>query len=337
MADDLKPFAGILPGLPVVHEAEKFARPLTQHKVKFLQNVQRLQEQTPKDIEPLFLAKYFVLATLPHRDPGDVPIWKRVNGTYTLSIRSGWNNQQDRPYGYPYGTIPRLLLYWITTEARRTQSPRLELGSTLAEFMRELGLDPQRGGSRSDAARLREQMRRLFNATISFQQSETQSNRICESWLNMQVAPEGMLWWDVRQPEQSCLFESWIELSSQFFRAIIDAPVPVNVGVLRALKSSPLALDLYAWASFTTYQATQNGKPRFVSWKLLHDQFGAEYTRVEDFRRKVKAALARLKLAWPGLNLGERRGGIHILPGAPSVPVKSPARKVSPKPSGCAE
>jgi hypothetical protein len=48
---------------------------------------------------------------------------------------------------------------------------RLELGSTLASFMRELDLDPGRGGVRSDAHRLREQIQRLFRSTISFEQS----------------------------------------------------------------------------------------------------------------------------------------------------------------------
>ena len=46
---------------------------------------------------------------------------------------------KEKMIGYPYGTLPRLLLFWITREALRTNSPRIELGNSLAKFMEELG------------------------------------------------------------------------------------------------------------------------------------------------------------------------------------------------------
>src|SRR5690349_17189436 len=99
------------------------------------------------------------LGTLPHSDPGKVEAWSRTNGNLTLTIRPGWDYKRRRSYGYPYGIIPRLLLFWITTEAVRTGNRRLYLGNSLAAFMRELGLNPATGGGpRSDAQRLRDQM-----------------------------------------------------------------------------------------------------------------------------------------------------------------------------------
>ena len=62
----------------------------------------------------------------------------------------------------PFGNIPRLLLAWVTTEAVRTQSRELILGSSLSEFVGKLGMDSV-GGART---RLRNQMRRLFNAHV---------------------------------------------------------------------------------------------------------------------------------------------------------------------------
>ena len=41
---------------------------------------------------------------------------------------------------YTYGSIPRLLLFWITTEAVRTKARRIEFGRSLTAFMLELGL-----------------------------------------------------------------------------------------------------------------------------------------------------------------------------------------------------
>jgi hypothetical protein len=102
----------------------------------------------PKEQDKAFLTKQLVQVTLPHSSPGNVPIWKRKTGNLTLAIRSGWNHEKDEPIGYPFGSIPRLLLFWITTEALRTQSRKLELGASLAGFMRDIGLDPSTGGGK---------------------------------------------------------------------------------------------------------------------------------------------------------------------------------------------
>jgi hypothetical protein len=170
----------------------------------------------------------------------------------------------------------------MTTEAIRTKNRRLELGHSLNDFMKAIDLNPDNGSSgaqRSDARRLRDQMERLFRATISFEYDVSGMT----AWRDMQVAPEGMLWWDVKNPDQPMLFGSWIELSDKFFQAIIDAPVPIDMRALKALKKSPLALDLYAWATYTAYTANQSGKARSVSWDLLHKQFGGEYKETKEF------------------------------------------------------
>ena len=56
----------------------------------------------------------------------------------------------------PYGTLPRLLLAWVCTEAVRTQSPELILGDSLSEFMRKVGIYSTSGDKHT---RLRNQMR----------------------------------------------------------------------------------------------------------------------------------------------------------------------------------
>src|SRR5712691_474860 len=93
------------------------------------------------------MARELVLVTLPHKDPGNVPRWTRRNGNITLAVQPGYkddpkDHRKSVCIGYPYGSIARLILYWIVTEARRTGDPRLELGKSLAEFMRKLGLKP---------------------------------------------------------------------------------------------------------------------------------------------------------------------------------------------------
>jgi hypothetical protein len=259
----------------------------------------RTEPPDPDDLA--YMARELIQCTLPHSDPGAIPGWVRKNGDLTLAIVPGVDHVTRKSYGYPYGSIPRLLLYWMTHEAVRTRQRRLELGDTLAEFMRQIGLDPRGGGKRSDGKRLRDQMSRLFRSTISFEINQQTRNMRRHAWMDMQVAPEGELWWDPRQPDQATLWGSWILLGERFFQAITAAPVPLDSRALRALKRSPLALDLYAWACHKVFQVKRKNRPECVSWKDLHAQFGSDYTNIRHFKAKVLATLRKISQVYPEL------------------------------------
>ena len=110
--------------------------PLTRHKRQIIDAAAVIRERWPDASDLAFMAKHLVQVTLPHRDPGDVPFWSRTNGDLTLVIaRTQIDQETNQLIGYPYGTIPRLLLYWITREAVRSKGRHLELGSSLSEFM----------------------------------------------------------------------------------------------------------------------------------------------------------------------------------------------------------
>ena len=76
-----------------------------------------------------FMARAMVQATLPHKRIEGAE-FTRTNGNFTLSITA------PSGIGLPYGSIPRLLLSWITTEAVQTKQRELELGrvNTTAEL-----------------------------------------------------------------------------------------------------------------------------------------------------------------------------------------------------------
>ncbi len=218
--------------------------------------------------------------------------------------------------------LPRLVLFWITAAAVQTKSRHLELGDSLSSFMRELDLIPASsgGGKRSDAKRLRGQMERLFRCRISFDQATTdESGAEGNSWLDMQVAPKGELWWDTKQPDQAALWGSWIELGEEFFKAITAAPIPADMRALRALKRSPLALDLYVWATYRVFQVNRKGGSQFISWAQLKPQMGAEYKSVDEFARKAKAAFRKIRAVYPGLRLDYAKGGLVLRPSPTAV------------------
>jgi hypothetical protein len=109
-----------------------------------------------------YMTRALVLATLPYKDP-KADAFTRVNGNFKLRILAGYDG------GIPYGIYPRLLLSWVTTEAVRTREPVIELGDSLAAFLRDTLDLRSTGGKHGSATRVSEQMRRLFGALVTAQ------------------------------------------------------------------------------------------------------------------------------------------------------------------------
>jgi hypothetical protein len=289
----------------------------------------------PDAVERAFMARQLVLCTLPHSDPGDSsPRWLRRTGNSSLIIQPGWDGEEDKSFGYPFGSIPRLLLFWITTEVQRTKNREnmtdlekrtLQLGRSLNDFMRAVGLNPYTGGGkRGDGKRLHGQMDRLFNSRISFQQTAEIEHMKGRHSLNMEVAPESEMWWDVRQPAQGSLWNSWIRLGEDFYKALVTLPVPVDMRALRALKRSPLALDLYAWLCYRSFVIVQKKQPpQFTAWEVLMRQLGTDYTDPDNFKKKAQKALGKVKAVYPGLSIDKAKGGFMVHATRLAVPQKS--------------
>ena len=212
------------------------------------------------------MARLLALCSLPRTNPKNRHEFKRVNGPYTLYMVAGGGNK------LPYGTLPRLLLAWVCTEAVRTQSPELILGDSLSEFMRKVGIYSTSGDKHT---RLRNQMRRLFGCTLSLLYEDARG----EATLNAPIARLTEFWWSERQPDARSLWESRIELGEDFFNEIIRCPIPIDLNTLRAMKRSPLGLDLYLWLTYRTFGLK---RPLRLTWPLLYRQFGVDPSRSND-------------------------------------------------------
>src|SRR5215472_4030567 len=111
--------------LPIVKRALKEAAPLTAAQEKLLDAATAIRLD-PDAVERAYMARQLVQCTLPHRNPGnDKQAWTRQNGRLTLVIQPGWDGRKNTSIGFPYGSIPRLLLFWVITEAVFTKSRRL--------------------------------------------------------------------------------------------------------------------------------------------------------------------------------------------------------------------
>lgn len=251
-----------------------------------------------------FMARAMVQATLPHKKVEGTE-FTRVNGNYTLTLLA------PSKVGLPYGSIPRLLLAWVTTEAVRTKSRELELGDSMSAFMRELGLSPT-GGTRGDITRLKNQTLRLFSSTISATYED--GDRVAD--LGYRLADKTVLWWHGKQPDQAGLWQSSVTLSERFFTEVVDRPVPIDIRALKALKKSPMALDLYTWL---TYRVSYLKKPTTIPWEALAMQFGSDYARLRDFRAAFLTELKKVALVYPAVAVDPTEDGLQVKPALPHI------------------
>jgi Plasmid encoded RepA protein len=322
--------------------AKKFAPP-TRAQLELVDAVVAIHA-APDAAERAFMARQLILCTLPHSDPGNsLEAWTRRTGNVSLGIQSGVDFDTGRKIGFPYGSIPRLLLFWITTEVQRTKNRpefsiiekrTLHLGNSLAAFMEAVELNPRGGGKRSDAKRLHDQMDRLFSSRIGFVDNDRSGTRQRTERGSMEVSPHYELWWDTKRPEQGALWNSKVLLGEEFYKALVLCAVPIDMRALRALKRSPLALDLYAWICYSAFAIVQQKRPpQFVAWKSLMQQFGTDYTDLKDFKKKAKAALRKVAGngdgkagLYPGLMVKQQHGGFLLHATRLAVPIEDSAK-----------
>lgn len=255
-----------------------------------------------------FMARAMVQATLPHRKAEGTEFIRR-NGNFSLSLLAPSN------IGLPYGSIPRLLLAWLTSEAVKTKSRELELGDSMAAFMAELGLSRQ-GGARGDITRLKDQTRRLFSATVSA--SYEDDERAVD--MGYRLTDKSMLWWHPKHSEQAGLWKSTVTLSEQFFHEVIDRPIPVDMRAIKALKQSPMALDIYCWL---TYRVSYLKRPTVVPWGGLAMQFGSNYAELRFFKRAYLNELRKVMLVYPGVKVEGLEDGLLVRPSPTHIIRKS--------------
>ena len=284
---------------------EASGRDLTPGRQRQLEDLLAAAELEASDIG--YLVRLLMLCTLPRTNPGKSLQYRRTNGPHELIMTATGRR------GLPYGSLPRLMLAWVCTEALRTRSRELVLGRSLADFMRQLGIAGRQGGPRGNVTRVRDQMHRLFYANVRLTHRVGQRERSVSS----QVASHTDLWWDVRDPDAPMLFESTITLGAELYEEIIRHPVPLDMTVLKALTRSSLGLDLYMWLAYRTY--TLKG-PLRLSWKQLYRQFGADPARggenvvIQNFRKDCLRELDKLRIAWPTLQYDVPPGHLLIWP-----------------------
>ena len=307
---ELVPIGEVVADLPGPVKALRKTPPPARRGFTLADQVNQLVGASEADPERGFMARTMALCSLPRSNPGNRLQYKRVNGPFTLIMYSSGETK------LPYGNFPRLILAWVSTEAVRTQSRELILGSSLTKFMKTLGVYSSGGGNVH--TKLRNQMKRLFGCTVSMIYKDEHG----EQFVSSLIAERGEFWWNERKPDQSSLWDSKIYLGEAFFNEIIRHPVPLDMNTLTALKRSSLGLDLYLWLVYRTFPLRA---PLRLTWRQVYRQFGVHPSKasdkrtVQNFRSEVLRELQKIKLSWPGLNYSTAPGVLILHPSIPTI------------------
>ena len=175
-----------------------------------------------------------------------------------------------RSLGVPYGSLPRLVLIHIMTEAVRTRSRHIRLGQTFTDWMRRMGFRTISYGPRGSATLIKEQLDRLLacewmirwdSATDAGRarvrhQGDQAHQRVCRG-----RPPQRRL-----SCARSMMTEGFSSISAQH-------AVPLNEAAIRQIRDSATALDLYTWLAYRLPRLNPK-RPATLSWQQLAVHFG---------------------------------------------------------------
>jgi hypothetical protein len=233
--------------------------------------------------------------SLPVRRPANehAPII-RQDGQYTLvinpkpvvEVRGG--QQSLRSLGVPYGSLPRLVLIHIMTEAVRTKSRHIRLGATFTDWMRRMGFRTISYGPRGSATLIKEQLDRLLACEwiIRWDHATDQGDHefgIQEIKLTSEYA-------GVDRGNRTFVRE--LLMTEPFFEHLRQHAVPLNETAIRQIRDSATALDLYTWLAYRLPRLNPR-RPASLSWQQLAVHFGNDGRHIRKFRQTVRDAWER--------------------------------------------
>ena len=249
-----------------------------------------------------------IQCSFPHADPGEAHSFTRKNGWLELTLGT------TRPEtGLPYGVPARLLTIYAASEAVRTKSPEIFLGTSIHDFLRRLDV-PITRGDRGSLRVYTNQLLKLIHCTLTIDENiRDASGRTGLHIRQALFAEEARLWWDdARGVGQG----SSLVLSSVLFHSILDRSAPLSTNAIKSLRKSPMDLDVYAWLVHRLFNLS---KPSTVTWQQLSEQFGHGYSELRRFRRFFIDSLKRVQVVYPEAKLKVADAGVILLPSRPHL------------------
>lgn len=254
----------------------------------------------------------FCLTSFPHKKLGDSERWERHGHNVTLTIDPGSLPDADgvtRVHGVPYGSRARMIMLYLQTRAVQTNNPEVELGASMRDWLGRMGISV--GGK--TLKEVRDQADRIAACNLTF----TWRTERGSGFVKGNIVKGGFRLQDLEdRSEQPRLWVDTVRLSDDFFQALRDHPVPVNETALRQIANNSAAIDLYTWLAYRLHALS---KPTPVTWAAMHQQFGAGYKLVRQFKAKFGAVLEAALAVYPEAVVTIDDQGVTLYPSPPPI------------------
>lgn len=296
----------------VQHFGREEARRLHPAQSSLIDMAARLAAEQEHEGDLQFSYSGFCLTALPHKEFKE-QYWEKGGGVVKLIVEGGMLPIQGKKqqFGIPYGSRARLILLYLQTRALQTNSPEVEIGSSMKAWLDRMNVPV--GGNSYRA--IKEQALRLSACRMTFSWSVDGADQFEKT----SIISKGILFSDNKiNDKQQTLWRDTVRLSSEFFDQLKLHPVPIWEPAIRELSNNSIALDIYTWLA---YRLRSLKKPTPISWKQLQAQFGPNYTHIPSFRRDFRTAMAYAMTAYPEAKASdEGLSGIILYPSPPPVP-----------------
>jgi hypothetical protein len=295
-------------GQPHTPKAPSAERPLAASALSSPDSSRRPNSDSEFVSDISFQYVPLIQCSFPHADPGETTTFSRRNGWLELTLSTA-----RRDTGLPYGVPARLLTIYCASEAIRTRSPEIYLGSSVHDFLRHLDV-PITRGERGSLRVYANQLLRLIHCAISIDENITDAKGRTGLHIRQALfAEEARLWWD----EQSGVGRgSSLVLSNVLFQSILERSAPLSTLAIRQLRKSPMDLDVYAWLVHRLFSLSRAST---ITWEQLSGQFGHGYGEIRKFRHFFLDSLKRVQSVYPEAKLKVGEVGVILLPSRPHV------------------
>ena len=204
------------------------------------------------------------------------------HGRAALSVEAGSlanpeNVGEIRRCAVPFGSRARMVVPYVNACAVRNRGPEVDLGRSLRVFLDRLGLsfDGRRGQA------VAEQVEAVAAASIVLGQwagdrAVTSAGRIANH----------VTFWMARDAAERLVWEPSMRLSDDYYAALAERPVPVDMRHLAKLARSPRRMDLYAWLAYRTARIPA-GREVHVPTESLRAVFAPDIARPRLFRQRL--------------------------------------------------
>jgi hypothetical protein len=248
----------------------------------------------------------FAMTSLPHKRT-DLKVWKREAGPVTLLLESGIE-ADETPVGIPYGSIARMILLYLQTQAVKTQSREVELGGSMNAWLGNMGIAA--GGKTYQL--VREQSRRLSRCRLTFFRRADKTDRVVNgAFVRESIVPTDPM------DEQLSLWQPRVVLDEGFYQSLVEHPLPLREAAIKEISSRSMTLDLYVWLAYRLHALRE---PMPITWAALYSQFGGGYERPRDLKPRLIEALKLALAVYPEAQLEvDETKGLTMLPSPPPV------------------